>query len=476
MGRFKEKFNGAQTVFNFDDVILLPGLSKVEPREIDLTTRFSKNILISIPIVSSPMDTVTESEMAIALARQGGIGVIHRNCTAEDQVEMVKIVKRSESFIIREVVTISRHAKVGEAAEIMRKNRISGLPVVENNRLVGIITGRDVRFTDPSVSVGEAMTKDVVVAKPGVTPEEAVELMKKHKVEKLPVVDGDGRLVGLITYRDVALRGEYKGATRDEEGRLRVAAAVSPFDVDRARLLSKHADALVIDVAHFHNSNVIEATRRLVRETGVDVVIGNLGTREGVLDSVSRIDNVAGLRVGIGSGSVCITTEVTRTGAPTLFAVSQAADALEEIGVEIPVIADGGVRNPGDVALAIAFGASCAMLGYVFAACKESPSPMTMMNGRYFKLHRGMGSQSARQKRMAVDRYSSKDIPEGTEVWIPFKGEVSSVVNEFVAGIRAAMGYAGASNIGELRRNSGIARVVSAREKAGMGQRIDQIR
>jgi IMP dehydrogenase len=476
MGRFQKKFIDAETVFNFDDVILLPGLSKVEPKEISLRTKFSKTISINIPIVSSPMDTVTESEMAIALARHGGLGVIHRNCTAEEEVEMVKIVKRSESFIIRDVVIISKEAKVGEAAEIMRKHRISGLPVVENNRLVGIITGRDVRFTDPSVRVGEAMTKDVVTAKPGVTPEEAVELMKKHKVEKLPVVDEDGKLVGLITYRDVALRGEYRGATRDEEGRLRVAAAVSPFDIERAKLLSKYADALVIDVAHFHNENVIDATRRLVREVEVDVVIGSLGTKEGVLDSASKIDNVAGLRVGIGSGSVCITTEVTRTGAPTLFAVSQAADVLEEIGAEIPIIADGGVRNPGDIALAIALGASCAMLGYVFAACKESPSPMTMMNGRYFKLHRGMGSQSARQKRMAIDRYSSKDIPEGTEIWIPFRGEVSSVINEFIAGIRAAMGYAGASNIEELRKNGRVSRVISTREKVSIGQRINQLK
>ncbi|MEM2088123.1 MAG: IMP dehydrogenase [Thermoproteota archaeon] len=468
MGRLK-KFNEAETVFNFDDVVLLPGLSRVEPKEVELRTRFSKNIPINIPLVSSPMDTVTESEMAIVLARHGGIGVIHRNCSAEEEVEMVKIVKRSESFIIREVVTISRELKVGEAAEIMKKHRISGLPVVENNKLVGIITGRDVRFTNPSVKVGEAMTKDVVVAKPGVTPEEAVELMKKHKVEKLPVVDKDGTLVGLITYRDVALRGEYKEASRDEEGRLRVAAAISPFDLERAKLLAKYADALVIDVAHFHNENVIEATRRLAKEVEVDIVIGNLGTKEGVLDSVSRIDNVAGLRVGIGSGSVCVTTDVTRAGAPTLFAVAQAADALEEIGVEIPVIADGGVRNPGDVALAAAFGASCVMLGYVLAGCKESPSPMTIINERYFKLHRGMGSQSARQKRMALDRYAvfSKEIPEGTEVWIPYRGEVASVINEFTSGVKAAMGYAGASSLVELKSKK-VAKVVSKRERVGI--------
>jgi IMP dehydrogenase len=478
MVKFQRKFEEAEIVYNFDDVILLPRLSKVEPKEIDLKTKFSSNIPINIPLVSSPMDTVTEAEMAIALARHGGIGVIHRNCSADEELELIKTVKRSESFIIKEVITISKEAKVGEAAEIMRKYKISGLPVVEGSKLVGIITGRDVRFTDPSIKVSEAMTRDVVVAEPSITPEEAIELMKKHKVEKLPVVDKERRLVGLITYKDVALRGEYREATRDDEGRLRVAAAVSPFDIERAKLLSKYADALVIDVAHFHNENVIEATKKLVKEVEVDIVIGNLGTKEGVLDSVSRIDKVAGLRVGMGSGSVCITTEVTRAGAPTLFAVAQAADALEEIGVRIPIIADGGVRTPGDVALAIAFGASCAMLGYIFASCKESPSPMTIINGRYFKLHRGMGSQSARQKRMALDRYAtfSKEIPEGTEIWVPYRGEVASVISEFVSGVKAAMGYAGASNIVELQERSKVARITSRKEKPTTSQNIEPIK
>ncbi|MBO3768905.1 MAG: IMP dehydrogenase [Thermoproteota archaeon] len=474
MGAFQEKFEKAETAFNFEDVILLPGFSQVEPKDIDLRTSFSKNIPINIPLVSSPMDTVTESEMAIALARHGGLGVVHRNCSAEEELEMVKAVKRAESFIIKDVITINKEATVGEAAELMKKHKISGLPVVEGRKLIGIITGRDVRFTDPSIRVEEAMTKDVVVAGPTVTPEEAVELMKKHRVEKLPVVDNDNQLIGLITYKDVALRGEYKDASRDSEGRLRVAAAVSPFDLDRAKLLAKYADALVIDVAHFHNKNVIEATRRLTREVGIDIVIGNLGTKQGVLDSISRIEDVAGLRVGIGSGSVCITTEVTRAGAPTLYAVSQAADALEELGLKIPVIADGGIRSPGDVALAIAFGASCAMLGYVLAGCKESPSPMTIINGKYFKLHRGMGSQSARQKRMALDRYAtfSKEIPEGTEIWVPYRGDVASVIGEFTSGIRAAMGYAGASNIEELRKKGKVAKIFSRREKSPSSQSI----
>jgi IMP dehydrogenase len=472
MGVFQEKFEKAETAFNFEDVILLPGLSTVEPKEIDLKTKFSKKIMINIPLISSPMDTVTESEMAIALARHGGIGVIHRNCTADEELEMVKAVKRAESFIIRDVITIDKEATVGEAAEIMKKHNISGLPVVEGNRLIGIITGRDVRFVNPSIRVGEAMTKDLVVASPDVTPEEAIELMRAHRVEKLPVVDKDRGLVGLITYKDVALRGEYKEASRDSEGRLRVAAAVSPFDIERAKLLAKYADALVIDVAHFHNKNVIEATKKLVKEVGVDVIIGNLGTKEGVLDSISKIEDAAGLRVGIGSGSVCITTQITRAGSPTLFAVSQAADALNELGLKIPIIADGGVRSPGDVALAIAFGASCVMLGYVFAGCKESPSPTTIINGKYFKLHRGMGSQSARQKRMALDRYSTiaKEIPEGTEIWVPYRGDVASVIGEFVSGIRIAMGYAGASSLEELRRKGRIAKIPLYREKGSTSQ------
>lgn len=459
---FLGKIIEALKVFNFDDLILLPGKSYIEPGEIDLRTRFSTNIPLNLPFVSSPMDTVTESEMAIALARQGGIGVIHRNCTVEEQVEMVKRVKRSESFIIRDVLTISPDLSVGDAAEYMKKHKISGLPVVEGDgKLVGIITGRDVRFTDPRIKIRDAMTKDVVTAHENISPEEAVDLMRRHKIEKLPVVNGDGRLIGLITYKDVALRNTYKDAVRDREGRLRVAAAISPFDVNRARKLSRVADALVIDVAHFHNENVISATKKLSKIIDVDLIVGNLGTKEGVLDAVSKVEEVAGLRVGIGSGSVCTTTQITRAGAPTLFAVAQAADALIELGAfeEIPIIADGGIKGPGDIALALALGASSAMMGYVFAGCKESPSPMTVIRGKYYKLHRGMGSPGAREKRMALDRYSqpAKGIPEGTEIWVPYKGDVSSVVAQLTAGLKAAMGYAGASTIREMWSKARVA-------------------
>jgi len=275
MGKFKEKITNSDFGFNFEDVILLPGLSRVEPREVNLSSWFTPSIKLAIPFVSSPMDTVTEEEMAVALARLGGLGILHRNCSIEEEVEMAKRVKRSESYIIRDVVSISPSATVGEAASIMREKRISGLPVVEKGRLVGIITERDVRFADRRLKVKEAMTREVVVAKPTVEPEEAIELMRRHKIEKLPIVDDSNRLYGLITYRDVEMREKYKEATRDEEGRLRVGAAISPFDLKRAKSLSPYVDVLVIDVAHFHNLNVIEATKRIVKETGKEVVIGN---------------------------------------------------------------------------------------------------------------------------------------------------------------------------------------------------------
>jgi IMP dehydrogenase len=263
--------------FSFDDFILLPSYIDIEPNEISLATKFSVNIDLNIPFVSAPMDTVTEAEMAITLARNGGIGVIHRNNSIEEQIEQVKKVKRAESFIIRDVITISPDATVGEAARVMQEHGISGLPVVdENNKLLGIITGRDVRFASPEIKVKEAMTTDVITAHEKITPEESIELMKKYKIEKLPVVDKDGKLVGLITYKDVSLRGKFKQATRDEDGRLRVAAAVSPFDLERAIKLSKYADALVIDVSHFHNQNVISATYKIIKNVDVDVIIENL--------------------------------------------------------------------------------------------------------------------------------------------------------------------------------------------------------
>src|SRR5579875_1410205 len=408
MGKLKELgLEESNLVFGFDDFILLPSYISIEPSDISLNTKFSLNNDLNVPFVSSPMDTVTEAEMAITLARNGGIGVIHRNCSIEEQLAQVKRVKRAESFIIKDVVTINPEATVGEAAKIMEEHGISGLPVVdESNKLVGIITGRDVRFASYELKVKDAMTKDVIVADESITPEESIDLMRKYRIEKLPVVDKYGKLIGLITYKDVSHRGMYKDAVRDKMGRLKVAAAISPFDLERALALEKYVDALVIDVAHFHNENVISATKKLTEQVSCDVVIGNLGSREGIIDSISKIDKVAGLRVGIGGGSVCTTTQITRAGSPTLYAVAVARECLDELGMDIPIIADGGIRNAGDIALAIAFGASSAMMGYMFAGCKESPAPLMMLGGRYYKLHRGMGSLSARQKRLSVDRYA----------------------------------------------------------------------
>lgn len=458
--RFAQKITEAPYAFTFDDLILLPGFSKVEPSEVSLASRVTKNIHVNLPFVSSPMDTVTEEEMAIALSRAGGVGVVHRNCTSEEELSMVKKVKRSESFIIRDVVTIQPDITVGEAQNMMESNGINGLPVVEGGKLVGMITSRDVRFADPGLRVREAMTRDVVTGSEGITPEEATDLMQSHKIEKLPIVDTENRLVGLITYKDVRSREKHRGATRDSNGRLVVGAAVSPYDLERAKTLSKYADFLVLDVAHFHTLNVIEATKKLVREVeGVDIVVGNIGTKSSALDVCSSLERVDGVRVGMGSGSVCTTTQITKAGSPTPFSTAQVSDAIDELGMDIPVIADGGIRGAGDIAISLALGAAVAMMGYVFAGCKESPGETTVVDGKLYKLHRGMGSASARAKRFALDRYSqpSKGIPEGTEAWVPYKGEVQSVISELSSALRASLGYAGASNLRELQEVGTVA-------------------
>ncbi|MGC8649232.1 MAG: IMP dehydrogenase [Candidatus Micrarchaeia archaeon] len=452
---FSNKFANAEFALDYDSVLLKPGKAVIEPKDVDTTTNFSKSIKLSIPFVSSPMDSVTESRMAIAIARRGGIGIIHRNCSADEELEMVKAVKRAESFIIRDVITISKNARVIDAFSIMKKHNISGLPVVENKKLIGIITNRDVRDEEPSKSIEDVMTRELITATESITEEEAVSIMKKNKIEKLPVVDGENNFKGLITYKDVKIKGKYKNALRDEQGRLLVAAAISPFDIERAKILSKVADQLLIDVAHFHNINVINATKAIVKEIGKPVIIGNLGTKNGVLDAISMLDDgVAGLRVGLGSGSICITSDVTRAGSPTLYAVSQAASALKELDLKVPIIADGGMKNAGDAALAFAFGADVAMFGYIFAACEESPSPVLELNGKQYKKHRGMGSKAARARGAISDRYADsggKKIAEGIEILVPYKGKVDDIIDELTGELRAAMGYAGKKTIEEMK-------------------------
>lgn len=456
---FLDKFRNVQVALTFRDVFLLPGRAEVEPSNVDVRTRVTRRHKLNIPFVSSPMDTVTESDMAIAVARQGGLGVIHRNCSVDEEVEMAKRVKRAEALIIRDVITVSPDDTVGLALELMEKHNISGLPVVEKTRLVGIATGRDVRFAQPNLLVKQVMTKNVVKAEEGTSIEEAQRLLHDHKIEKLPIVNKTGELAGLITFKDILLRGKYPDAARDENGQLLCAAAVSPFDLDRAKKLDEYADILVTDVSHFHNANVFKATKKLLSEVSAEVIVGNIGTHEAAEDALAELEGISGFRVGIGSGSICTTTEVTKAGAPTLFATAQVSDAVAKFGADVPVIADGGIRSPGDVAIALTAGASAVMIGNLFARCRESPGTLITIGGRYYKQYRGMGSTTARAKRYSLDRYSlpSKGVPEGVEGWVPYKGEVSIVLDELVSGLRASMGYAGAGSIQELWRKGRLA-------------------
>jgi IMP dehydrogenase len=456
---FREKFNNIQVAMTFRDAIILPGRAEVEPSAIDVHTRVTKKHHLNIPFVSSPMDTVTESEMAIAVARQGGLGVVHRNCSTDEQVEMTKRVKRAEALIIRDVITVAPEDTVGQALALMEKHSISGLPVVEKTRLVGIVTGRDVRFAQASLLVKQVMTKEVVKADEGTSIEEAKRLLRDHKIEKLPIVNKTGELAGLITFKDILLRGKYPEAARDENGQLLCAAAVSPFDLDRAKKLDEHADILVTDVSHFHNDNVFKATKKLMSEVSAEIIVGNIGTYQAAEDAIAELEGISGFRVGIGSGSICTTTEVTKAGSPTLFATAQVADAVAKYAADIPIIADGGIRTAGDVAIALTAGASAVMIGNLLARCRESPGTLITIGGRYYKQYRGMGSQTARAKRYSLDRYSmpSKGVPEGVEGWVPYKGEVSILLDELVSGLKASMGYAGARSIEELWHKARLA-------------------
>lgn len=449
---FRGKFSNAMIATTFRDVILSIGRSEVEPDEVDVQTSVTKGRKMKIPFISSPMDTVTESEMATSLARHGGLGVLHRNCTVEEQCEMAKRVKKAEALVIRDVVTVAPSTSIAEALALMEKHEISGLPVVDNDKLVGILTGRDVRFADASLKVDNLMTRNVITAREGITIDAAKELLHEHRIEKLPIVGDDGKLSGLITIKDIILRRRFPDATRDDEGRLLCAAAVSPFDLNRAKELDKHVDILVIDVAHFHNVRVFEATRKLMKEVNAEVIVGNIGTFSAAEEAITKLDNVAAFRVGIGSGSICSTTAVTRAGAPTLFATCEVADAVHQYRAGIPIIADGGIRGAGDGAVALAAGASAVMIGNLFARCKEAPGTLLTIGGRHYKQYRGMGSPSARAKRYAIDRYSTpaKGLPEGVEGWVPYKGEGAAVLQELVAGLKAAMGYAGASSVSDL--------------------------
>jgi IMP dehydrogenase len=457
----EEKF--AREGLTFDDVLLLPAESHVLPNDVSTSTRFTRSIELRIPLVAAAMDTVTEAGMAIALARMGGIGVLHRNLSIADQAAEVDKVKRSESGMIVDPVTLGPRASVGDALELMSRYRISGIPVTdEDGRLVGILTNRDLRFHhDPSRPVAELMTSESLVTAPeGTTLEAAEEILHRHKIEKLPVVDAGGVLRGLITVKDISKRIAYPDATKDEQGRLRVAAAVGvgPDALDRAEaLLGAGADVLVLDTAHGHSRNVLAMTRQLKgRFDGVELVVGNVATAEATEDLVDA--GADAVKVGVGPGSICTTRVVAGVGVPQVTAIDECARAAAEHGV--PVIADGGLTSSGDIAKAIAAGADTVMAGSLFAGTDEAPGDVVLVHGERVKEYRGMGSLGAMKARgFSKDRYFQGDVedvdklvPEGIEGRVPYKGPLQAVVDQLVGGLRQAMGYCGAATVEELKR------------------------
>jgi len=457
---FRDKLKNADHALTFNDVLLLPGWTTIEPSEADVTSRVTRKIELNVPFISSPMDTVTGSEMAIALARYGGLGVLHRNCGLEEEVEMARSVKRAEALIIRDVVTVRPDNNIDDLVGLMDEYNVHGFPVVNNDgAIAGIVTWRDFRLADRRLKVEDVMTREVITAGENISIEEAKNILHEHRIEKLPIVDDNNMVKGLITMRDITLKGTYPQAVRDDRGRLISAAAVSPFDYNRAVALDEYVDILVTDVAHFHNKNCFEATKKIMDNVSAEIIVGNIGTYEAAEDCLTKLDGVAGLRVGIGSGSICSTSVVTRAGSPTFYATTQVADAVKDYGGDVSIIADGGIRNPGDIALALAVGASCAMMGNIFAGTSESPGTLVSLEGRYYKEYYGMGSAAARKKRFVQDRYSqpSKTINEGVEGWVPYRGNISDIVAEFVGGLKAAMGYVGAATIPEIGEKSKLA-------------------
>jgi IMP dehydrogenase len=457
----------------FDDVLLVPRESDVLPRDAQLATRFSRNVPLSIPLASAAMDTVTEEKLAVALAREGGIGVIHRNLSIEGQIREVDKVKRSANGVILDPVTLPPTATIREARAIMQRYNISGLPIVEGTRrVVGILTRRDCRFqTSDDTPVGAIMTKDkLVTAPPGTSLEDAREILFRHKVEKLILVEGGtaGRgleLAGLITMKDLNMLQAFPSSAVDGRGRLRVAAAIGVHDYERAEgLVKAGVDVLVVDTAHGHSANVANTVREMKRRHPVDVVAGNVATAEGARALVEA--GADGVKVGIGPGSICTTRVVAGVGVPQLTAVLDVVHALKGSGV--PVIADGGIRFSGDLVKALAAGASCAMLGSLFAGLEESPGEVILYKGRSFKSVRGMGSLAAMQAG-GKERYRQGDItemdklvPEGIEGMVPFKGKLSAFVYQLVGGVRAGMGYVGASTIPGLWERARFVRITDA--------------
>ena len=459
-----------ETALTFDDILLVPAKSDVLPREVDLGTRFTRNLNINIPLVSAAMDTVTGARAAICLAQAGGVGVIHRNFTPELQAKEVNQVKKFESGVITDPVTVAKSAKVSDVLDLMRRYTISGVPVVDGTQVIGIVTNRDLRFErNMSTPVAQVMTpkERLVTVKEGTDPDQIEALLHQHRIEKVLVVDDDGNLKGLVTVKDIQKSTDHPNACRDTRGRLLVAAAVGVGeDTDERveRLVAAGVDAIVVDTAHGHSRGVIERVAKIKREYDVDVIGGNIATADAARDLVGA--GADGVKVGIGPGSICTTRMVAGVGVPQIHAICEVAKGLE--GTDVPFIADGGIRYSGDIAKCIATGAYSVMLGSMLAGTDESPGEIEMFQGRSYKSYRGMGSLGAMQEG-SKDRYFQDDVtnadklvPEGIEGRVPYKGPLINIVHQLMGGVRASMGYTGNATIEQMRTNTRFVRITNA--------------
>lgn len=436
----------------FDDILLLPRYSSVLPSECDTSVKLTKNITLNIPIISSAMDTVTESGMAIALAREGGLGIIHKNLSIGEQADEVRQVKKASGWIIEDPICLNPDDKLSKAHEISQTSNVCSFPVTDKGKLVGIITNRDLRFkTDYSKNIGEIMNKNVITVPTSITMKDAMQILDKNKIEKLPVVDENNQVKGLITVKDIERDKKYPKAIKDKDARLMVGAAIGPFDDDRAEaLVSAGVDLLVIDTAHGHSKNVIDAIMRIKKKYNVDVMAGNVATPDGVVALAKAGADI--VKVGVGPGAICTTRVVSGVGVPQITAVMECARAAKKY--KIPIISDGGIKYSGDIAKAIAVGAHAVMIGSLFAGTDETPGRVIFTQGRKFKRYRGMGSIGAMEQGSA-DRYgqkgSKKLVPEGIEGIVPYRGSVSEVIYQLIGGVRSSMGYCGCKDLDEYR-------------------------
>lgn len=447
----------------FDDVLLVPAKSDVLPSNVNTSTSLTKRIKINIPLVSAAMDTVTESKLAIALAREGGLGIIHKNMSRERQGEEVRKVKKSESWIIKEPLTLTPRSTLSDVIKIQKEFGISSFPVLTKGKLVGILCNRDIRFEeDRRKKVSDIMTKKVVTTSGGISMEKSIEIMASNKIEKLPVVDKKGVLKGLITMTDIEKNKQYPYASKDREGRLMVGAAVGPLDEGRVSTLIKNdVDVILVDSAHGHSKNVIDCVRRIKKNFDIDVIAGNVATTEATEDLISA--GADAIKVGIGAGSICTTRIVSGIGVPQISAVMDCAESSDRHG--IPIISDGGTRYSGDIAKAIAAGANVVMLGSLLAGTEESLGRTVFIQGRKFKTYRGMGSVNA-MKLGSADRYfqgtTKKLVPEGIEGVVPYRGAVKEIVYQLVGGLRSSMGYCGCKNIDSMRTKTKLRKISKA--------------